>query len=66
MSTEIVLHKIEVRRNGKRFGYIWIGKMGIQWKSVNDKNWANVTWKEFDQVMKDRIEKQGTRKWKLD
>src|ERR1700733_9706682 len=54
MATEIVHHKIEVVRNGKKFGTLWIGKQWIQWRTGGGKKHTNMTWKEFDRHMKSR------------
>jgi hypothetical protein len=66
MSMEIVLHRIQVRRNGKRFGSLWVGKRGVQWKSLYSQKVGNITWKDFDGYMKERAEKLGQREWKED
>lgn len=66
MAMEIVLHRIQVKRNGKRFGHLWIGKRGVQWKSLYSQKTGNITWKEFDDYMKERAEKQGQNEWKED
>lgn len=66
MSMEVVLKTIQVRRNGKRFGYLWIGKKGVQWKSKHSQKAGNITWKEFDAFMKERAEKLGQNEWKED
>ena len=61
MATEIVFHRIEVRRNGNRFGTFWIGKKGVQWKPLHGRDTGNRTWKEFDGLMKHRISELGPR-----
>jgi hypothetical protein len=36
---EVVLNKIQVRRKGKEvFGYLWIGKQGLQWNAKRRKH----------------------------
>ncbi len=55
MATEIVFHRIEVRRNGGRFGTFWIGKKGVWWKPLHGRATGEITWKEFDALMRQRI-----------
>jgi hypothetical protein len=61
MATEIVFHRIEVRRNGNRFGTFWIGKKGVQWKPRHGRDTGNITWKDFDILMKRRVSELGAR-----
>ena len=66
MATEMVFHRIEVRRSGRRFGNLWLGKQGIQWKGSGKRSWANITWGEFDKFMAKRAEELGQHRWKLE
>jgi hypothetical protein len=54
MKTEIVFHKIEIRRGGKKFGDLWIDKKCLQWKPVHSRRCTNITWAKFDQLMRSR------------
>ncbi len=53
--TEIIVHKIEIMKAGRRFGKLWITKVGLQWIPRNQSNCGTMSWKEFDQEMKKRI-----------
>ena len=52
--TEVNIWKIEIRREGKRFGWLWLEKKYIYWKPVNKKVALKITWKDFDDFMRNR------------
>ena len=49
--TEIVLHRIEIKKAGKVFGMLWIGKGGVSWKPKHGRKAVDLTWKQFDEKM---------------
>jgi hypothetical protein len=55
-TTEIIIHRIQIKKSGKQFGNLWIGKLGIEWQGRYSTAPKKMTWKEFDQRMKERAE----------
>lgn len=50
--TEVIYHgKLEIRRDGIRFGTLWIEKGNIYWRGSRDKNDRTRSWKEFEKFM---------------
>jgi hypothetical protein len=50
-TTEIVIHRIEIKKGGKVFGMLWIGKEGISWKPKHGRKATDMTWKQFNAQM---------------
>lgn len=50
--TEVIHRgKLEIRRDGVRFGELWIEKGNIYWNGSKDKKFRTRTWKEFESFM---------------
>lgn len=51
MAREVVIHRIEILRNKKRFGQLWVGKRFIEWKPVHGRL-GKMTWDKLTEYMK--------------
>jgi hypothetical protein len=52
-NTEINLWKIEIRKHGKRFGWLWLEKGFVYWKPANARKPFKVSWKRFQDLMRE-------------
>jgi hypothetical protein len=51
-TTEVIHHgSLEIRRDGVRFGELWIKKGNIYWMGSKRKRNHTRSWKEFEQFM---------------
>jgi hypothetical protein len=51
-STEIIHDgRLIIRRNGKKFGTLWIDKQNIAWRTRSGKKYPTRAWKDFDDFM---------------
>jgi len=49
---EVIHHgELEIRRDGVRFGRLWIQRGNIYWKGRKDKRYHKRGWKDFEQFV---------------
>jgi hypothetical protein len=48
-----VIHQgtLVIRRDGEKFGTLWVEKQNILWRTRSGKKYPSRTWKEFDEFM---------------
>lgn len=50
--TEVIHHgSLEIRRDGVKFGELWIEKQNIYWRGSKDKRNHTRGWKDFEKFM---------------
>jgi hypothetical protein len=50
--TEVLLWHIEIRKEGRRFSFVWLERGGIFWRPAKRRKPYRMAWKKFDELMR--------------